>query len=165
MNLITSRFGNVKVEEDQAVLFDEGPVGFAESRRFYIVPQDPGIPLRWLQDADDPSLAFVIIDPGHFRLDYQPMLAREDMECLGLKSLEDAEVHALVVIPEDPQGMTANLKAPIIVNKRTRRARQVILDNPEYGIRHRVLEEFRQSAEKRMKTRVIKGRSVCQGGT
>lgn len=165
MKINTNRFGCVRVEEDQAVLFEEGLMGFTESRRFYIVQQDPDIPLRWLQDADDPSLAFVIIEPRHFRLDYSPMLAREDMEYLGLKGLEDAEVYALVVIPEDPQGMTANLKAPIIVNARTRRARQVILDSPEYGIWHRILEEFRQSVQKGIKTRASKERSVCQGGT
>jgi flagellar assembly factor FliW len=158
MKIHTDRFGPVDVDDSQVAYFDEGLVGFPGARRFYIIRQDPGVPFMWLQDGQDPSLTFVVIEPRHFRLDYSPRLPRDDEEALGLKGFKDAEVYALVVIPSDPGQMTANLKAPIIINRHTRRARQVILDDDEYGIRHKIIEEFLHAAEQGLKTRKGSGR-------
>ena len=41
----------------------------------------------------------------------------------------------------DPHGITANLLAPILINPTDRVARQVIVNNDEYGLRHRLLPE------------------------
>jgi len=158
MKIHTDRFGPVDVDDNQVAHFDEGLVGFPGSRCFYIIQQEPGIPLMWLQDGQDPSLAFVIIDPRHFTLNYSPRLPRDAREALGLDGLQDAEVYALVVIPKDPRQMTANLRAPIVIHRHTRKARQVILEDDEYGIRHKILDEFLRAAEGGPRARKGSGR-------
>ena len=45
------------------------------------------------------------------------------------------------VIREQAADSTANLKAPIAVNAKTRDARQIILDDPAYTFRHALGEQ------------------------
>ena len=53
-------------------------------------------------------------------------------------------VLSIVVVPEDINKMTMNLKAPIIINTKNNRGMQVVLDTDKYGVRHYVLEELRR---------------------
>jgi len=41
--------------------------------------------------------------------------------------------------------MTANLKAPIIINAKNNKGKQAILDNDEYLIKHPILEELKNA--------------------
>ncbi|HOD34168.1 MAG TPA: flagellar assembly protein FliW, partial [Holophaga sp.] len=68
-------------------------------------------------------------------------LAPEDAQALGLADSKEAMVLALVVIPEDPRNMTANLAGPLVINTRTRSGRQVILDTQRFPLKHRILGE------------------------
>ena len=55
---------------------------------------------------------------------------------------------AIITVPEDPAKISANLMGPIVVNRKTRVAKQVISKNDEYSIKHYLLEEMRNEKEK-----------------
>jgi len=49
---------------------------------------------------------------------------------------------SVVVIPDDIQGMTVNLAAPIIINTITGKARQIVLSGSEYNVRAPVFQQI-----------------------
>jgi flagellar assembly factor FliW len=55
---------------------------------------------------------------------------------LGLEDAADASLFCLVTVPDgDVAAATANLRAPVVVNPATHRARQVVLVDGEHPIR------------------------------
>jgi flagellar assembly factor FliW len=70
-------------------------------------------------------------------------LSDEDRKSLKLDGqLKTAKLFAIVTIPTDPTKMTANLKAPIIINLKHRLAKQVILHEQDYPIRQGIFTEL-----------------------
>jgi flagellar assembly factor FliW len=47
-----------------------------------------------------------------------------------------------VVIPEKVRDMTANLRAPILINEKKLKAKQIILSDSQYSLRYKIMEEM-----------------------
>jgi len=47
-----------------------------------------------------------------------------------------------VTVPSDIKNISANLKAPFIINSDLKKGAQVIAENPEYEIKHYFYEEL-----------------------
>ncbi len=136
----TSRFGEIKVKEDEIITMVEPILGFPWAKRFVIREHRPGVPFKWFQCLDDGDLAFVIVNPLLFKPDYTVEIDEEEAEKLGIKDPLDAEVYVIVTIPRgNPQEMTANLKAPIVIGKSKRLAKQLVLDREDYPIKYRLI--------------------------
>lgn len=138
MRASTRRFGELEVPDEQVVEFPEGILGFPALRRCCLLPCGDGLPLRWLVCLDEEALAFLTLEPHTVFPDYEIELPAADQEALELVQAEEALPLVLVTVCEDGQAVTANLVAPIIVNLRTRRARQVVLEDERYCTRHLV---------------------------
>ncbi len=153
MKINTSRFGEIDVPDEDIITFPYGILGFDKSSQ-YVILNDPATePLRWLQSIQEDDLAFVIIDPLRFRVEYELDLSDEDVESLELTSPEEAITYAIVVIPKnEPQRMTANLQGPIVINAAKMVAKQVISTNPQHRLKHFVLEEMRSMMLARKKS-------------
>jgi flagellar assembly factor FliW len=132
----SSRFGTFAVPADRVLWLAEGLIGFPDYHRFVIVEHTRPGPLRWLLCLDEPELAFAVVEPAEFFPEYRV----DARACLGLSAAEDVALFAIVTVPRAcPAGMSANLMAPVVVNVRTREARQVILDDGSYTTRHPLL--------------------------
>jgi flagellar assembly factor FliW len=68
-----------------------------------------------------------------------------DVKELELKGPEELHVVNVLVIPDDIQGMTVNLAAPIIINTVTGKAKQIVLSGSEYNVRMPVFPEICQT--------------------
>lgn len=147
MHLETTRFGPLDISEESVITFPEGVIGFEGCKRYVILSKKDNAPLRWLQSLDEPGLAFIIISPYQFKPDYCPKLEKKDLSMLGVKSIKEAEVLAIVVVPENPRDMVANLMAPILINPKLCIGRQLIMQDSEYPTRYRILDSFDKSEE------------------
>jgi len=128
------------MSQDEVILsFPAGLVGFENVTEFRLFEPAGGYPLKFLQAVDRPELSFVCMDAAAIKMDYEVPLNDSDAAFLALEKLEDAMVLVLVVIPEDPRLMTANLAGPLVINIRTLKGRQVILDTREYPLKYPVL--------------------------
>jgi flagellar assembly factor FliW len=126
----TSRFGTVEVSEDQIISFPFGLIGFPEPKRYALLPHGEGSPFVWLQSIDQPSLAFVLIDPFLVKADYEAEVSQEDTRTLELNGgASDLRILSIVNISKgEPKAVTANLLGPIVFNSGKRLAKQVVLD-------------------------------------
>lgn len=147
MKVFTTRFGELDVAEDEIITFPEGILGFEETRRYIVLKMEEGNPLMWLQSLEEGALAFVMIRPFEFNPAYSIDLSDKDTEMLKLEQPEDSDVFAIVVIPENPADMTANLQGPVVINVRKKIGKQVISNNPKHKIRHYVLKEMEKNIQ------------------
>lgn len=148
----TSRFGPLEVEEKDIVYFPEGIIGFEEAKKFTLFVQEDGGLFKWLQSTDIPELAFVLIQPEIFSLNYSLELSEADVKDLQIEDVKKVEIWAIVVIPKEPSLMTANLQGPIVINREKALGRQVISSNPKHRLRHLILEEMQSLVSAQPKT-------------
>lgn len=135
MIIQTTRFGNVVIDEKDGVSFPEGLLGFTDLKTFVLL-EDPNDDIfAWLQSCEEPAIAFPVLEPELFATDYVAQLTRSDLLALESQNGDVFRTFCIVTIPDDPTLMTANLKAPIIVNLRNRISRQCVLQDNHLAIR------------------------------
>lgn len=131
MNIVTTRFGQPEVVDvDEAALVVVSIVGYGEGRLFAWIANDDNPALGWLQSLDDPATCFVVADPGAFFTDYAFDLTEDVVVALDVQTAEEVDVLVIVRLGATPLETTANLAAPIVLNRRTKHGRQVILTAP-----------------------------------
>ncbi len=132
----TTRFGEIEVPEAQVLSLPLGMVGFPRLSRYAILEHRPGSPFHWLQCLERPDLAFVIMDPLVFDPDYHLALGDNEAKLLQVGDPRHIQVWVVVTIPQgSPEAMTANFKAPVVVNLQNRLAAQIILEDPRWSVR------------------------------
>lgn len=152
MKIPTTRFGEVEVEEKQILHIPGGLVGFPLCERFVLLKHSKQSPYRWLQSLDEPSVAFLVINPSSIVENYEVRLSPEVAGSLFLSEETLKMVLAVVNVPRGrSKDATVNLLAPIVVNPERRVGKQIILEDTDWKIRHRIYgtgEEGRSIDEK-----------------
>ena len=138
-SLPTRHFGTLSIPPDQVITLSPGLPGFADCHHYFLVEGHFPPPFLGLQCLDRPDLAFVVMDPRHLLADYQLAPLPGILQKLGAASPEDLLVLVLLTLPPGrPREMTANLMAPLVINRQTRQGQQFILDNPNYTLKYPV---------------------------
>jgi flagellar assembly factor FliW len=108
----------------------EGLIGFPEHHSFEILFQPEQLPFRWLRLHGPELVHFVVIEPAGIISDYEPQLFDEDASSLGIKDPSDVLMLNIVTVSNGaPVAATVNLIGPIVINRRTGVAKQVVLAN------------------------------------
>ncbi len=140
MLIKTVNFGELEIPEDRIVEFNEGLPGFPQIHRFAVLEYENVKPFQYLQALGNPPIALLVIDPFLVDPGYAFQLSNSDMEEIQVTKSEDLTVYAVAAIPDNPEEATVNLMAPIVINEKTRRGKQVILLDTNYSIKHRLLK-------------------------
>lgn len=141
LEIRTTRYGEmetIQIPESAVLAFPEGVPGFERHRRFALIEDTKLAPFCWLQSLHDPLVGFLVIEAGLLIADYEFDISDPDVDLLGLDDAADARVLSILVVPENIRAMTANLQAPLIVNPAKRIAKQVILTDERFPLRHPV---------------------------
>lgn len=139
MKILSGRLGQIEIDPAAILTFGDGVIGFPDYKRYVELGFLENSPLKLLQAVDTPDLGFIIIDPVLFAPDYRVEITGEDLESLGASDPSELVTRAIVTIPRDPYEMTANLQGPLLINPRTRLARQLVNHNQDYTTKHRIL--------------------------
>ena len=120
----------------QALSLTEPMPGFPGHRDYVLVPADPAGVLFWLQSMAPEGPRFLAVSAAAYFPDYAPALPGSALGELGLAEVDGAQLLCLVTVPDgDVASATANLRAPLVVNRDTHRARQVVLTDGLHPIR------------------------------
>ena len=144
MKVSTVRFGNLEVNENDIITFSDGLLGFENLKQFFIVDPADDTLILWLQSLESPEVAFPILEPKIFKADYKVRLSASELRLLRLDGMAGSSVlvYSILTIPEDVTTMTANLKAPIVINAADQRGRQVVLQENDYTVRFPIYKEL-----------------------
>ncbi len=128
MTIQTSRFGELEVSEDTLLSFPSGLVGFPAIQQFVVLDVTEDCHYQWFQAIREPDLAMVIIDIHIIDPEFRAQISDEGLAELGMTATDPILIMAIVTIPSgQPEQATANLRAPLVVNLRTRKGKQLIL--------------------------------------
>lgn len=125
-----------------------GLIGFSEYTEYSLeaVPGSP--PFLLMQAVGDGAPEFVVMQPEGMIENYQLVLRDEDCDALGIGGAADALVVNIVTIRSmNPQHVTVNLAGPVVINRATGRARQIILTNGQRYSTEHVLVDQRPPAD------------------
>lgn len=148
ISLTSTRFGDMEVEEGDVINFPAGIPGFEENRSWILVGDDDNA-IMWLHSIEDGSLALPVTTPESIKGDYNAKLPRESLEQIGEMDMKAVILLIVIAIPPGrPWDMTANLRAPILVNWASRIATQAIAMNEDYDFRYPVLDEAARESMK-----------------
>lgn len=135
----SSRFGSIEVAADKTIEFPQGLAGFEELRRFaFLHPESDEPKYHILQSMEDPDVAFTIADPAIFGFSYEIALDDNQSALLGQSDAVDAVADDVVLVilakDHDNAPLRAVLKAPLIINLKTRRGIQHTFTRLDYTL-------------------------------
>ena len=134
VNLSTNNFGNLSIEKENIITFEQGLLGFEELKQFAIIAVEECLPFEWLVSLEDPMVAFPILNPTFFFSDYKPSLSKDDLVLLDIKKEKDVEMFCIVTLGKKPEDVTLNLKGPILINMKNKMGKQVVLAEDYYSL-------------------------------
>lgn len=126
---------HVGVEGIVQVELIEPLAGFDGSLTYALVRLDEDGVICELRATDRPELSFLVVCPHLFFPDYAPVIDATTMQALEIHELADVLVLVLVSPGATPGDMTVNLMAPVLVNHRTMRAAQIVLEDSSLSLR------------------------------
>jgi len=143
---MTRDFGQIKIEEDQIIYFENGLPGFESAKEFVLLPFADDSPFIIMQSLSNQELAFITVEPGNLIADYEFEISDQKEKELEIKSIEDILVLNIITLKDKLEEITANLSAPIIINLNKKLGGQIILDNHKFSVRYPIFAEQQKAS-------------------
>lgn len=137
MEIQTTRFGVMSIEDERLMTFPNGLLGFPSHTRFALIQTGSENYFFWLQSVDDPHLAFVVTDPSTFFKNYEVPIRDELHQELQVS--DPAFLQIFVICNKVGDWLTGNLLGPIVVNASNRLAQQLVLTEKKWTTRQPLL--------------------------
>ncbi len=142
MKADTRLFGEIEIEADKIIKFDEGIIGFPDLHAFALIHDEEKEgqgTIKWLQSMDDPSFALPVINPLDVIEGYQPNVNEEGLKSLNHMPAESTFILVTITVPKDIQKMSVNLKAPFVINMDNLHGVQVIIED-DYPVKYMIYD-------------------------
>lgn len=120
----TVHFGEIEVPKENVIVFQDGLIGFDELKEFIIISDQESEPFKWLTSIDNPAIGFPLIDPWLVIGNYNPGRSFDPNESVVL---------TVVTLSDAQNNMTVNLKAPVFIDIKENKGKQIILPNDKYS--------------------------------
>jgi flagellar assembly factor FliW len=127
------------------------PVGLPgfDGARDWVLEGDDTKVFSLLRNLDEPSIGLLVAPPWDMAPGYEPDLPDEELVQMGIEDAGDVNLLVVATIVEstprepaaDERAVTVllNLAAPIVLNRHSGVARQLILDRQGWPLRHPVV--------------------------
>ncbi len=137
MEIMTRQFGMIEIDETKIINMPAGIPGFQDRKRYSIYQKEQAAPFFFFQSMDDPDLSFVTLDPESIMPDYK--IEEKDIKRVVPWEFDndDISLFVIVTIPNrGPEKATANLLAPLVINRKRKEGLQLILQNYDYSFQY-----------------------------
>jgi len=140
MHVSTRRFGEIDIPRDKIISMAKPILGFESLSGFCLIEAEEMAPFMWLQAIEDPNVAFIVVNPRVFFPDYRIEVNRNELAELKIAKVEDVETFVVATVPADPKRISVNLQGPVIINTATNLAKQLVMVNSHYQVKHYLME-------------------------
>lgn len=139
METIKSRFGDITVDTDKALLFPRGLLGMPDKFRFVLAhfPNPKMQQFMLLQCLDDKNLSFITLP-----LDlHNSIIAVDDLKaaCRDLQ-IDETKLAVLLIVSvhrgADTMKLSVNARAPLLVDSERRTGGQHVFQQDHYKVQH-----------------------------
>lgn len=136
---VVNRFGAIAINPENSIHFPKGLLGIAGHSHFCLAdyPQAGLERFKILQSLVDDEMAFIVLPLEYANGLIETKDLDEAVKILGYDKEETAILLIVTVYRQDGQTqLTANVRAPLIIDAKARQAAQYVLPNASYQIRH-----------------------------
>lgn len=138
MEIVSPIHGKIIYEENEVITFEKGIPGFQNLKKFVFKEVGDDTPFNILQSIEDKEIGFILISPFAVYDDYEIKLNDEILNSLKIETSDDVLLFSIVTLSSNINEITANLKAPLIINIRSKKGQQYIIDKDIYKIKEKV---------------------------
>jgi flagellar assembly factor FliW len=114
--------------ESELTHFAAGIPGFEELKHFKFVAQPDMQPFLWLRSVDEPIVSLPVINCLLVDPKVLSNITDDHLKLIGSKERNLVEPYYVLKVNSATKLITANTKAPIIINTQSRQGYQVLLD-------------------------------------
>ncbi len=116
MKLNTKYHGCIEYEERDVIYFQKGIPGFEELKEFIIFPVEDNDVFSVFHSIEKEDMGIIVTSPFNIEKEYEIQLEEEQIKSLKLQDEKDTLVLNTVTLSSDIDKITANLRAPIVIN-------------------------------------------------
>lgn len=141
MKLETKYHGILSYEESEVIHFPKGLLGFENLTKFIMMSVEENPLFTILHSIEDEEIGFVATSPFEVMANYEIKLSDNIIQGLSIKEEKEVLILSTVTLNSKVENITANLKAPIVININRKLGEQIIVDNEEYLIKYPLIKE------------------------
>ena len=117
------------------IFFEKGIPGLEKYREFEIHQVESNEKFKQIISIEDSNIGFIAISPFEIKKDYELNLSDDVIKELQIDSPKDVLVLSLITLGKTLEKSTVNLKAPVIINIKNNKGKQLILQDDKYNIK------------------------------
>lgn len=136
---VETQFGPMAFNLEHALHFPHGLLGFGGHTRFGLanLPDPAYGSFKLMQSLDGSGLAFLVLPASNLADAIQQSDIDEAFDALSIPRESGAALMIVTVRKhEEKVTLSVNLRAPVLIDTKTRKAVQYVLANSAYSIRH-----------------------------
>ena len=141
MLLETIHHGTREYDEKDIIVFQNGIPGFEDKKKFIIFPVEDNEVFSVLHSVEDSSLGFILVSPFYVDQTYEFELEEDKVKELKIDNPEELLVMNTVTLDSSLEKITANMKAPMVINIKSNLGEQIIISNENYLIKHSIFKK------------------------
>ncbi|GAA0484833.1 flagellar assembly protein FliW [Salinibacillus aidingensis] len=136
MKIDTLYFGEINIDQEKVITFENGLPGFQDEQEYTLLNLPDNQAFQILQSVHTRELAFVLTVPYFTYQDYEFDLDQGTVSQLEIEKPEDVTVYSIVTLHDSLKNSTLNLQAPVVINVKNNRGKQVVLTDTNYKTKH-----------------------------
>ena len=134
VNIYNNPDVKVTVEEKQLIHFEFGLPGFEDLKKYAIIEIEEYNPFLLLHSVEDQSIAMVILKSNLLDEVNEFEIPENKLKNLKEKGKNEFGIFFILKIHEDEKQITANVKAPVLINFVNQKGSQIILDDDKLSM-------------------------------
>ena len=108
--------------------FDNGIAAFSDLKNFTFEKDEKIRPFLYMKSKENSKVSFVCVDPYILHSSYDVKIKESHLSDLKGFKAKDYIVLCFVTLGQDLYNTTANLMSPVLINTKTLKGQQIILD-------------------------------------
>jgi len=136
MRVQTKFFGELELTPVQCWHFPKGIPGFEDEKEFALLSIEDNTMFQVLQSVNDSDIALVVANPYMLVENYSFNIDEPTIDLLEIKQESDVFVLGVLSLKDPLETSTINLQAPIVFQTAKKIAKQMIISDQHFDVRH-----------------------------
>lgn len=136
MQIETKFHGQLTIKKEQTWTFPKGLPGFEDEKVFVLLPIEGNEVFQVLQSTKTAMIAFIVTNPFTLMNNYTFKIDEPTIDLLKIQDQSEVFILNVLSLKEPFEASTINLQAPLIFQTTVKKAKQMILSDTQYSMRH-----------------------------
>ncbi|REB08860.1 flagellar assembly protein FliW [Sporosarcina sp. BI001-red] len=147
MTIQTKFHGELDIQGIPQWTFPNGLPGLEQEKTFVLLPIEGNNTFQVMQSTKTPIIGLIVSNPYPLVPNYSFEIDDPTIELLGIESQEELMVLAIMSLKLPFKSSSLNLQGPLIFNTNNHKAKQMILNDTTYNLRHPIGELAEKGAQ------------------